>query len=121
MGAVLKQDRPIAFHSQALHGKNMLLSTYEKEMLALVMAVCKWQHYLLGRRFLVRTDQRSLKYLWSQKLTTDAQQRWLSKLMGFDLKIEYKKGSENRVADALSRWDEVPEEGTLVAISSPIP
>uniref|UniRef100_A0A2N9EXV4 RNA-directed DNA polymerase n=1 Tax=Fagus sylvatica TaxID=28930 RepID=A0A2N9EXV4_FAGSY len=120
LGAVLKQDRPIAFHSQALHGKNLLLSTYEKEMLALVMAVCKWQHYLLGRRFTVHIDQRSLKYLWSQKLTTDAQQRWLSKLMGFDFKIEYKKGSENRVADAFSRRDEVPEEGTLVAISSPI-
>jgi hypothetical protein len=121
LGAVLKQDRPIAFHSQALHGKNLLLSTYEKEMLALVMVVCKWRHYLLGRRFLVRTDQRSLKYLWSQKLTTDAQQRWLSKLMGFNFKIEYKKGSENKVANALSRRDEVPEKGTLVAILSPIP
>ncbi len=84
LGAVLKQDRPIAFHSHALHGKKLLLSTYEKEMLALVMVVCKWRHYLLGRRFLVHIDQRSLKYLWSQKLTTDAQQRWLSKLMRFD-------------------------------------
>jgi hypothetical protein len=84
LGAVLKQDRPIAFHSHALHGKKLLLSTYEKEMLALVMVVCEWRHYLLGRRFLVRIDQRSLKYLWSQKLTTDSQQRWLSKLMRFD-------------------------------------
>lgn len=37
--AVLRQDRPITFHSQALHGKNLLMSIYEKEMLALVMAV----------------------------------------------------------------------------------
>ena len=55
IGVVLRQERPIAFHSQALHGKNLLLSTYEKEMLALVMAACKWRHYLLGRKFLVRT------------------------------------------------------------------
>ena len=60
IGVVLCQDRPIAFHSQALHGKNLMLSTYEKEMLALLMAVKKWQHYLLGRKFIVRTDQRSL-------------------------------------------------------------
>ena len=53
IGAVLRQDRPIAFHSQALHGKNLMLSTYEKEMLALLMAVKKWQHYLLGRKFIV--------------------------------------------------------------------
>ena len=75
IGAVLRQERPIAFHSQALHGKNLLLSTYEKEMLALVMAVRKWRHYLLGRKFLVRTDQKSLQYLCSQQITTKAQQK----------------------------------------------
>ena len=63
IGAVLRQDRPIAFYSQALHGKNLMMSTYEKEMLALVMVVCKWKHYLLGRKFVVRTDQRSLQYI----------------------------------------------------------
>ena len=63
IGAVLRQERPIAFYSQALHGKNLMMSTYEKEMLALVMVVCKWKHYLLGRKFVVRTDQRSLQYI----------------------------------------------------------
>ena len=72
IGAVLRQDRPIAFYSQALHGKNLMMSTYEKEMLALVMAVRKWKHYLLGRKFVVRTNQRSLQYLWSQKIATEA-------------------------------------------------
>jgi hypothetical protein len=65
VGAVLSQERLIAFHSQALHGKNLSLSTYEKEMLALVIAVKRWQHYLLGRKFVVKTDQKSLQYLWS--------------------------------------------------------
>ena len=51
IGAILLQDRPIAYFSQALHGKN-LLSTYEKEILALVIAVQKWRPYLLGRKFI---------------------------------------------------------------------
>ena len=121
VGAVLRQDRPIAFHSQALQGKNLLMSTYEKEMLALVIAVRKWKHYLLGRKFIVRTDQKSLQYLWSQKIATEAQQKWLYKLMGLDFSIEYKKGSENKVADALSRRTEEGEEKQLLALSSPVP
>jgi hypothetical protein len=135
IGAVLRQERPIAFFSQALQEKQLLLSTYEKEILALVMAVQKWRPYLLGRRFVVRSDQHSLKYLWSQKISTIAQQKWLYKLMGSDFSIEYKKGKENIVADALSRRDEKPSqsalaqemnkneemEGELVALSSPIP
>ena len=121
IGAVLRQERPIAFHSQALHGKNLLLSTYGKEMLALVMAVRKWRHYLLGRKFLVRTDQKSLQYLCSQQITTEAQQKWLHKLMGFDFSIVYKRGCENQVADALSRRDEVQPKEHLAAISAPIP
>jgi hypothetical protein len=120
IGAVLLQERPIAFFSQALQGTQLLLSTYEKEMLALVMAVQKWRPYLLGRHFVVRSDQHSLKYLWTQKISTTAQQKWLYKLMGFDFSIEYKKGRENVVADALSRRGEMLIPGEFAAISSPI-
>lgn len=71
----------------------------------------------MGRKFVVRTDQKSLKHLWEQKITTPAQQQWLAKLMGFDFTIEYKKGRKNCVADALSRKN---EQGGLAAISTPI-
>jgi hypothetical protein len=133
VGAVLHQGWPIAFLSKASQGNELLLSAYEKEMLALVMSIQKWHLYLLGH-FVVRHDQHSLKYLWSQKISTTVQQKWLYKLMGFDFSIEYKKGQENIVADALSRRDEkilkekaaeadlrCPAEVTLMALSNPTP
>ena len=64
LGAVLMQEgRPMAFHSQALKGRNLALSTYERELLALATVVHKWRSYLVGRPFLVKTDQQSLKNL----------------------------------------------------------
>lgn len=56
IGAVLMPEgRPIAFLSQALKGKALNLSTYEKELPALVLSVQKWRPYLLGHRFSVLT------------------------------------------------------------------
>lgn len=64
MRAVLIQNqRPIAFLSQAHKDKNLPLSTYEKELLALVIAVTKWRPYLLGNAFVIKIDHHSLKYL----------------------------------------------------------
>ncbi|XP_078167208.1 uncharacterized protein LOC144561976 [Carex rostrata] len=104
IGAVLMQcKRPIAFFSKKLGVKSQALSTYEKELLALFTAVSKWKHYLLGGEFVIRTDQISLKYLLEQKVNTPMQHKGLSKLLGLNYKIEYKKGVENKVADALSR------------------
>lgn len=58
LGAILMQNhRPWAFHSQALKGRSLLLSTYEKELLALVTAMKKWRPYLVGRPFVIKTDQ----------------------------------------------------------------
>ncbi|XP_042964611.1 uncharacterized protein LOC122298826 [Carya illinoinensis] len=64
LGAVLMQEaQPIAFYSKALKGKALFLSTYEKELLALVSAVQKWRPYLLGHSFKIKTDQQALKFL----------------------------------------------------------
>jgi hypothetical protein len=53
--------------------------------------------------FIIHTDQRSLIHLNEQRLHTPWQQKGFTKLLGLQYKVVYKQGSENRVADALSR------------------
>ncbi|XP_026419641.1 uncharacterized protein LOC113315596 [Papaver somniferum] len=88
LGAVLIQDkRPIAYYSKSLSGKNLNLSVYAKEMLVIVTAVNKCQSYLLGRHFKIYIDHRSLKYFLEQRISSMEQQKWLSKLLGYDYEI----------------------------------
>ncbi|KAL8128454.1 hypothetical protein V2J09_017609 [Rumex salicifolius] len=68
-----------------------------------LQSVHAWSSYLTHRPFLIRTDQKSLKYLLEQKVSTPFQHLWLSKLMGYTFEIHYKQGKENVAADALSR------------------
>lgn len=116
IGAVLMQhDQPVAFLSKALSGPHKLLSIYEKEFLALIMAVEKWRQYLQCQEFVIRTDHKSLAYLTEQNLHSDMQRRAMTRLMGLQFKVVYRKGKENVAADALSR---VGQLYTLQAVSS---
>ncbi|PNX76538.1 hypothetical protein L195_g032490, partial [Trifolium pratense] len=104
IGAVLMQEgRPVAYMSQTLSERAQNKSVYERELMAIVIAVQKWRPYLLGKHFQVHTDQKSLKFLTEQKVLGGDQQKWLAKLMGYDFEVKYKPGKENSVADALSR------------------
>ncbi|KAL4570019.1 hypothetical protein LXL04_025668 [Taraxacum kok-saghyz] len=119
IGAVLmQQQKPLAYFSKSLSDRNLAKSAYEREIMALVLSVQHWGAYLLGTKFVVYTDQKSLKFLLHQRITTPDQQNWVAKLLGYDFDICYKPGRENRVADALSRRD---EEGELkVSFSYPV-
>jgi hypothetical protein len=103
-GAVLHQGTgALAFFSRPFAPRHHKLAAYERELIGLVQAIRHWRPYLWGRHFLVRTDHYALKFLLDQCLSTVPQHQWVSKLFGYDFSIEYRPGSLNVVADALSR------------------
>jgi hypothetical protein len=107
IGAVLSQEgHPVAYLSKALGPKSQGLSTYEKECLALIMAVTKWKSYLQHKEFVIATNHKSLIHLGEQKLHEGLQQKAFIMLLGLQYRILYKKGPNNRAADALSRQAE---------------
>lgn len=72
VGAILMQrERPLTFFSTTLKGENIFLSAYEKELMALALAVQHWRPYLLGQCFKVQTDHKSLKFLLEQQVTME--------------------------------------------------
>lgn len=121
VGAVLlQQGHPLAFISKPLGPRTQGLSAYEKEYMAILYAVEQWRVYLQLAEFLIYTDQKSLVHLNEQRLHTMWQQKVFTKLLGLHYRIVYKKGTENRVADALSRRPHSPDESCL-AVSSTVP
>lgn len=116
---MLQEGHPLAFISKPLGVKTQGLSTYEKEYLAILVAVEQWRHYLLHAEFVIFTDQKSLIHLNEQRLNTPWQQKVFTKLLGMQYKIVYKQGSENRVADALSRRAHAAVTCLAVSVCSP--
>ena len=103
IGAILMQDRhPIAYEIRKLMTTKCLYSIYDKEMLAIVHALTKSQQYLVGAKFVVRTNHNNLRYFLEQQDLNEQQQKWVSKVQAFDFDIEYVKGKNSVVADALS-------------------
>ncbi|VFQ69512.1 unnamed protein product [Cuscuta campestris] len=115
VGAVLlQQGHSLAFFSKKLGPRRRVALIYHKELYAIMEAVQKWRQYLLGREFVIRSDQRSLKELLSQVIQTPDQQFYVRKLMGYKFRIKYKTGASNRAVDALSRREEDPEVASLL-------
>lgn len=119
IGAVLMQGgRPISFLSRTLGPKASAASTYEKEAMAILEAIKKSKHYFASSSVIIRTDQQSLKYIHEQRLIEGIQHKLLVKLLQFNYKVEYKKGRENKMADALSRVSHPP---VIMPISQVVP
>jgi hypothetical protein len=94
---------PIVFESMKLSQPERLYSIYDKEMLAIMHALTKFRQYLVGNKFVVKTDHNSLKYFLEQKDLSERQKKWVTKVQAFDFDIEDVKGKKNIMADALSR------------------
>ena len=76
---------------------------HDMELSAVVFTLKVRRHYLLGAKFELYEDHKSLKYLFTRKNLNLRQQRWLEFLASYDLEILYTPGKANAVANALSR------------------
>lgn len=110
LGAVLSQgtlqnDKPVCFASRTLSDTEVNYSTIEKEMLAIIWAVQYFRPYLFGRKFTIVTDHKPLIWLMNFKEPNSKIIRWRLQLLEYEFEIVHKKGSQNVIADALSRAD----------------
>jgi hypothetical protein len=108
IGAILLQEEegvrhPVAFASKKLLPRERNYSTIEREALAIVWGVRKFENYLYGRHFFLETDYHPLQYLLKAKYSNGRLMRWALALQPYRFTITAIKGSENVGADFLSR------------------
>lgn len=110
IGAVLVQvqegeRKTIAYFSKKLSSTQRRYSATERECLAVLLSIEHFKHFVEGSQFIVQTDAMSLTFLQTMSIESKSPRiaRWALKLAKYDLLLQYKKGSENIPADALSR------------------
>src|SRR5208282_2550263 len=92
-GAVLSQDdHPIAYLSRKFTQQELNRPAYEKELAAVNWALHKWEHYLIGNHFTLRTDNAAITALKTQAKLTAKQSRWIQYLEEFDMEIQHIPG-----------------------------
>ena len=108
LGAVLLQTHdgelfPVSYASRRLSNSEKNYSTIERECLAIIWALKKFEIYLYGGEFILQTDHEPLVYLNRAKFVNDRVMRWAMVLQNYDIKYESIKGDENVGADYMSR------------------
>ena len=107
-GAVLSQlqegqEKVIAYGSRAFSAEEKNYCVTRRELLAIVWSMENYRYYLYGKKFVVRTDHASLKWMLRVKEPKDQLARWIQRLSVFDFEIEHRPGKKHGNADALSR------------------
>ena len=102
------QERPIAYRSLSLSAEQRRYCTTRKKLLAVARFTHMYQHYLLGRKFIVHTNPHSFMWLMSFRCPQDQLARWLEELSQYHMVIQHRPGRRHFNADALSRLPVLP-------------
>ena len=110
IGAVLSQvqegkERVIAYASKKLNAQQQRYSVTRRELLAVITFMNHFRHFLLGQKFLLRTDHGSLRWIFEFKDPRGQVARWLEILAQYDFDIQHRPGNKHSNADSLSRRD----------------
>jgi len=124
IGEVLLQEhaagekRPVAFASRKLQPRETHYSTIERECIAIVWGVTKFQEYVYGTEFLLETDHEPLQYLRRAKFQNGRLMRWALALQPYRFLLPAIRGRDNFGADCLSRnpVEEEDDEATLCRV-----
>lgn len=106
LGACIMQDgHPIAYASRSLTQTECNYAQIEKELLAIVFAMERFENYVYGRHVTVESDHKPLEIICKKSLLSAPKrlQRMQLRLQKFDFTVEYKKGTKMYLADTLSR------------------
>ena len=96
-------ERPISFASKSLTKTQRRYCVTRRELLAVVVFIQQFKQYLLGRKFVVRTDHSALRWVMSFKEPENQMARWFEILSQYDFTIVHRQGSKHGNADFLSR------------------
>ena len=115
LGCVLMQSRRVvAYGSRQLKNHEQNYPAHDMQLVAIVLALKIWRHYLYGEQFEMYSDHKSLKYIFMQRDLNIRQCRWMEFLEDYDFTLHYHPGKVNVVADVLSR----KSRGVLASIAS---
>ncbi|KAK3086868.1 hypothetical protein FSP39_024642 [Pinctada imbricata] len=108
VGAVLSQsdngsERVVAYFSKTLNKAERNYCVTRRELLAIILAIKHFHHYLYGKHFTVRTDHGALNWLMKFRNPEGQMARWLEQLQAYDFRIEHRPGKSHGNADGLSR------------------
>ena len=99
---ITQSGHPVTFHSETLSDIVRRYSKYEKEPYAIVQALKKWRHYILGKETVILTDHKPLQCAPSHsKLERNRQIKWINYLQQFQLAIKYQKEKYSATADCI--------------------
>src|SRR3954465_2088383 len=112
VGAVLGQrvDKKLNVIHYASDSAQKNYAITQKEFLAVVFACDKFRQYIDDSKVIIHSDHAAIKYLMQKKDAKPSLIRWLLLLQEFDLQIVDRKGEDNRVADNLSRMEDIPHD-----------